>query len=113
MDISSPAGTWYLLANSSRLELSFQYTNNAWSGTVKNEGGAPEPLDQITWDATGRWLEFRRDGPGFFQWYRISLTYGVMAGRFSHAAVAPKPARTVYANHVTGSIPPSFPGPGT
>lgn len=102
MDISTPAGIWYLLANASRLELSLQFANNAWSGTVKNEGGAPEPLDQITWDAAGRWLEFRRNGPGFFQWYRISLTYGVMAGRFSHATAAPRPVLIGYTNHVTG-----------
>lgn len=105
MDTSTPAGTWYLLANASRLELSIQVQNNIYSGSIKNEGGAPEPLDQIAWDPAGRWLEFRRNGPGFFQWYRISLTYGVMAGRFSHSAAAPKPALTAYTNHVTGWSP--------
>ena len=82
MDTSTPAGTWYLLANASRLELSIQFQNNTYSGTIRNEGGAAEPLDQIVWDPVGRWLEFRRHGAAFFQWYRICITYGVMAGRF-------------------------------
>jgi dienelactone hydrolase len=105
MDASTPVGTWYLSANGFRLELSIQAVVNGYAGTIKNEGGVPEPLDSITWDPAGRWLEFRRNGPGFFQWYRMCLTYGVMAGRFSHAAVAPKPALTAYANHVTGWSP--------
>jgi hypothetical protein len=105
MDPSTPSGTWYLRANASRLELTILLANNVLSGTVKNEGGAPEALDQITWNAASRWLEFRRNGPGFFQWYRICLTYGVMAGRFSHAAIPGKPALTGYAFHVTGWSP--------
>jgi hypothetical protein len=105
VDASTPEGTWYLLANGFRLELSLQLLNNVWSGTIKNEGGPVEALDQITWDATGRWLEFRRNGPGFFQWYRMSLTYGVVAGRFSHVAAAPKPGLTSYTGHVTGWSP--------
>ena len=44
MDTSTPAGTWYLLANASRLELSIQFQNNTYSGTIRNEGGAAEPL---------------------------------------------------------------------
>ena len=105
MDNSTPAGTWYLLGNGFRLELSLQHQNNAWSGAIKNEGGAAENVDQISWDAVGRWLEFRRNGPNFFQWYRLCLTYGVVNGRFSHANTAPKPALTSYAFHVTGWSP--------
>src|SRR5258708_16821381 len=102
MDASTPVGTWYLSANGFRLELSIRPGGNGLADTIKNEGAAPERLDSITWDPAARWLEFPRNGPGFFQWYRICLTYGVMAGRFSHAAVAPKPALTAYANHVAG-----------
>jgi len=105
MDTSTPVGTWFLLANASRLELSLHAMGGGFAGTVKNEGGAPEPVDDVTWDAATRWLEFRRNGPGFFQWYRICLTYGVMAGRFSHSGAAAKPAYTSYASHVTGWSP--------
>jgi dienelactone hydrolase len=105
MDTSTPVGTWYLVANKFRLELSIQAAIGGYSGTIKNEGGAPEPLDNITWDAAGRWLEFRRNGPGFFQWYRICLTYGVMAGRFSHSGAAAKPPLTAFTSHVTGWSP--------
>src|SRR5258708_21783529 len=102
MDASTPVGTWYLSANGFRLELSIQAMGNGFAGTIKNEGGAPEPLDSITWDPAGRWLEFRRNGPGFFQWYRICQTYGVMAGRVLHAPVAPQPAPTPPAKHASG-----------
>ena len=105
MDTSTPAGTWYLLANASRLELSIQFQNNTYSGTIRNEGGAAEPLDQIVWDPVGRSLEFRRHGAAFFQWYRICITYGVMAGRFYQAAAPAKPALTAYSYHVTGWSP--------
>jgi hypothetical protein len=105
MERSSPAGIWYLLANASRLELSIQFHNNRYSGNIKNEGGAPEPLDQISWDPASRWLEFCRLDPGFFQWYRICMTYGIMAGRLSHASVADKPVLTAYVYHVTGWSP--------
>ena len=105
MDASTPAGTWYLMANGFRLELLIQAAMGGFSGSIKNEGAGPEPLDNITWNAADRWLEFRRNGPGFFQWYRISITYGVMAGRFSHGAVAGKPALTSFAGHVTGWSP--------
>ena len=105
MDTSTPAGTWFLFANGYRLELTLHFQNNSFSGNIKNEGGAAETVDQVSWDSAGRWLEFRRNGAGFFQWYRISLTYGVMAGRFSHGAAAARPARTAYAYHVTGWSP--------
>ncbi len=105
MDASTPIGTWYLLANGFRLELLIQPAMGGFSGTIKNEGAGPEPLDNITWNAADRWVEFRRNGPGFFQWYRICITYGVMAGRFSHSVAAPKPALTAFAGHVTGWSP--------
>jgi len=105
MDASTPAGTWFLAANAFRLEMSIHAAGPGFVGTIKNEGGAAEPLDNITWDPASRWLEFRRNGPGFFQWYRICLTYGVMAGRFSHALAAAKPALTSYTSHVTGWSP--------
>lgn len=107
--MSTPVGTWYLLANASRLELSIQVKKKFFKqflvGTIKNEGGPPEPIDHISWDPAGRWLEFRRDGAGFYQWYRLSLTYGVVAGRFSHSAAPAKPAFTAYTYHVTGWSP--------
>lgn len=105
MDTSTPVGTWYLNANAYRLELRINFANNAYSGTIANEGAGAEPVDQISWDAAGRWLEFRRNGPGFFQWYRMCLTYGVLAGRFSHATIPQKPELPAYTLHVTGWSP--------
>jgi dienelactone hydrolase len=105
MDVSTCVGTWFLVAHTSRLELSLQASPSGLVGTIHDEGGALEPVDSITWDPAGRWLEFRRRGAGFFQWYRTSLTYGVLAGRFSHSTSAPKPALTEFAFHVTGWSP--------
>src|SRR5262249_26975496 len=83
MDTSTPVGTWYLLANNLRLEMSIALTGTSFAGWIANEGGPHEPLSDFSWDPESRWLEFRRNGSGFFQWYRLSLTYGVVAGRFS------------------------------
>jgi dienelactone hydrolase len=87
-----------------RLEMKIQKAGAGYSGTVRNEGGIWEGLDNITWDSTNRWLEFRRVGAfaTYYQWYRVCLTYGVLAGRFSHSSVAPKPQLTQYLYHVTG-----------
>jgi hypothetical protein len=88
VDSTTPAGTWYLRANGFRLELNLTFANGAWSGTIKNEGGANEPVSNITWDPSSRFLDLRRDGPGFFPWYRASVTFGVMNGRFSHSSAS-------------------------
>ena len=121
VDSTTPAGTWYLNANGSRIEVSIQAGSGgasgsggmgntggggaALTGTIKDEGGSATPLSNITWDSTGRWLEFRRTGSGFFQWYRLSLVQGVVVGRFSHGASDSKPLLTSYAFHATGWSP--------
>ncbi len=104
-DGSTPVGTWYLRANASRLELAITSTGSGYAGTIRNEGGPAEPISNVTWDPAGRWLEFRRNGAGFYQWYRASLTFGVLAGRFSHGASPAKPGLTAYASHATGWSP--------
>src|SRR5262249_55766361 len=105
MDHSGPAGTWYLVANTFRLELRIDSAYKSYPATISNEGAAEEPVDAVTWDPTTRWLEFRRNGAGFFQWYRVCIAYGVMAGRFSHATVPTKPALSAYSWHVKGWSP--------
>ncbi len=105
MDTSTPAGTWYLLANTFRLEMSIVPSGASFTGWIANEGGPHEPLSDFSWDPGSRWLEFRRNGPGFFQWYRLSLTYGVVAGRFSHLPSSARPANTAFALHATGWSP--------
>jgi hypothetical protein len=105
MDNSTPIGTWYLLANTSRLELTIRASGAGFAATIANEGGPQEAVSNFAWNAQDRWLEFRRDGPGFFQWYRICIAYGVMAGRFSHSTFANKPGLVAYAWHVTGWSP--------
>jgi hypothetical protein len=45
MDTSTAIGTWYLLANVSRLELKIAALNNGFTATIANEGGPPEPVD--------------------------------------------------------------------
>ena len=105
VDSSSPVGTWSLRANGARLELTISQSAGIFSGTIKDEGGSPQTVSNISWDANTRWLEFRRDGSGFFQWYRMSLASGVVAGRFSHATAASKPALTSFSWHVTGWSP--------
>lgn len=78
---------------------------NGFHGTIADEGRPSETLSDFSWDAASRWLEFRRNGPGFFQWYRLNVTFGVVAGRFSHSGAGAKPALTTYGFHVTGWSP--------
>lgn len=104
-DASGPLGTWYLNGNNSRVTLTI---NGAVAGpftaVVINENGGSEPVDSITWAAPSRQLEFRRNGSGFWQWYRGRIVQGVLVGRFSHnQQSATKPVQlTSYLYHVTG-----------
>jgi hypothetical protein len=104
-DGSGPVGKWYLVANGARLELNISASGGVFSGTIGDEGTTPQSISNVTWNATNRWLEFRRDGSGFFQWYRLSLTEGVVSGRFSHGASSAKPILTAFVLHVTGWSP--------
>jgi hypothetical protein len=40
MEASTPIGTWYLLANVSRLELTITPLDLGFAATIANEGGA-------------------------------------------------------------------------
>ncbi|MBS2030640.1 MAG: hypothetical protein JST54_22240 [Deltaproteobacteria bacterium] len=105
METSTPVGTWYLVAQGERLELTIHPVASGFTGSIRPEGGAPEPVDAIQWDAGGCWLEFRRTGPAFVQWFRACVTEGVMAGRFSYATTSARPALTDFTEHVTGWSP--------
>ena len=105
MDTSTPVGTWYLLANRTRLEMSIAPNGASFTGWMSDENGHPDMLSNFTWDPVSRWLEFRRNAPGIFQWYRLSLTFGVVAGRFSHLPTPRRPAKIAYTSHATGWSP--------
>src|SRR5207244_380629 len=66
--------------------------------------GTTEQLDSITGSGEGDLLEFRHTGNGYWEWYRLSVVEGVLAGRFaSSAKLATRPSvLTVYDGHVTG-----------
>src|SRR2546426_1065773 len=75
-DLSSPSGQWYVTADGHRLEVTFDPVGTGYHGVLVNENGGTEPVDDISWNAPNRFLEFRRVGNGFWQWYR-----GAIAGR--------------------------------
>jgi dienelactone hydrolase len=102
---ASPTGIWHLNANGHRLTLEIAGSGSGLTGTIRPEGGAHDDLAHITWDASGRWLEFRRSGAGFHQWYRLSIADGVAAGRFSHGFAEEQPPLTAYTSHATGWSP--------
>jgi hypothetical protein len=104
-DTSTPVGTWYLNANGFRLEVAIQAAGAGFTGTLTEEGGGSSALSNIGWDPVNRWLEFRRSGAGFFQWYRLSLVQGTVAGRFSHSSSSAKPALNAFSFHATGWSP--------
>jgi len=105
-------GTWYLNANylgdTNNFFLTATITGGSapgvYQGTLINEHGTVEILDNITWDDSGGQLEFRRNGQGFWQWYRGTVVEGVLIGRFSHDTNSPqKPAQLAsFSYHVTG-----------
>ncbi len=103
-DASNAVGTWCLNGNSHRLTLTISGPPaGPFTGSLTNENGGSETMDNITWDPAARRLEFRRIGSGFWQWYRGSIVEGILAGRFSHSSQSSaKPALTSYAYHVTG-----------
>ncbi|MFN7997151.1 MAG: hypothetical protein U0Q18_26285 [Bryobacteraceae bacterium] len=103
-DSSSPLGQWYLNANSFAISANISSPSpGVYTGTLTNENGGSELLDQINWDAPSRLLIFRRNGQGFWQWYRARIVEGVIAGRFSHSTTsAQKPSQlTSFQYHVT------------
>jgi acetyl esterase/lipase len=104
-DSSGPVGTWYLRSNQSPVTatISAGKTPGSYHGTLIDENGVTQKLDQIHWDAKNRRLEFRRTGNGWWQWYRGTIVEGIFVGRFAQAKNAGKPAQlTAYASHATG-----------
>jgi dienelactone hydrolase len=103
-DTSGPAGTWYLNANSFHTTLTiFSPAVGSLTGSLVNERGITEAVDNISWDLGSRRLEFRRNGDGFWQWYRGTIVEGVLVGRFSHnQQSSAKPTLVNYTFHVTG-----------
>jgi dienelactone hydrolase len=101
----SPLGTWYLNAQGSRLTLRVEKAGaGAYKGTLAREGQPPRPIDNVSFDARARRLEFRWARKALWEWYRGHLVEGVLVGRFSRSdALADRPAKlTAYAWHVTG-----------
>ena len=71
-------GTWYLTAGSARLEMriDFDASGSRFTGQVLTEGDAvatSDVVDQIVWDQGSGALQFRRNGPGFWEWYRARV----------------------------------------
>ncbi len=85
-DNSTPAGTWYMNAQTDRSIFQFERVNGAWRGASLSEAGkTTERLDNITWNQAARTLEFCRIGAGYWQWYRGTLVEGVFVARFTHS----------------------------
>jgi dienelactone hydrolase len=101
---SSPIGQWYLNANGFALSVNISSPlPGVYSGTIINESGGTETVDNITWDASTRLLKLRRVGTGFWQWYAGTIVEGIWVGRFAHSDTSPlEPADPVsFAWHVT------------
>lgn len=105
-DTSGPAGTWQLASNGYPLTATLVAgsQSGAYQGALINENGGSEQLDNIAWDATARRLEFRRNGNGFWQWYRGVVVEGIFVGRFSHSSQSSaRPQQlSAFAWHATG-----------
>ena len=61
-DTSGPTGQWYLNANTFPISVNIVSPSpGTYTGTLVNESGVTETLDNITWH-TNHLLEFRRIG---------------------------------------------------
>jgi dienelactone hydrolase len=104
-DTSTPAGRWYINTGSERLTWRFENQNGVYQGVRLNDQGAvSERFDNISWNPATRTLEFRRNGAGFWQWYRGKIVEGVLVARYVHSGVsATKPTDPfAYKWHATG-----------
>ena len=105
-------GTWHVNANGTRLTVilaeSSSGTVPTLRGIVITETGSTEPLDQLAID--GEFLEFRRTGGDFYQWFRLRINNGVATGRFSHRATGARPPLQDFVFHATGWRASSFDG---
>ena len=111
LDTSNALGTWYVNANYQGnnnflllVSITGSSTRGIYQGTLVNENGVLEILDNISFEVPTRLLQFRRNGQGFWQWYRSTIVEGVLVGRFSHSTnSSQKPSQlTAFAYHVTG-----------
>ena len=105
-DASGPAGTWYIDANDTRATIVIVSSadGRAFAGTLTDASGDTGSLDNVSWDASTRHIEFRaRLGATTF-WGRGTIAEGVLVGRYSQSdQSAEKPAHLEnYKFHVTG-----------
>src|SRR5262249_2656575 len=100
-------GIWYLNASGDRLTLSLWWNaelRDLQGSMTEGDQGVVDAVDSITWDANRRLLQFRCSQPSVSLWYRVTVSEGVLAGRFakvSASAVAPA-SLWLYDQHVTG-----------
>lgn len=104
-DTSTPAGRWYINTGNERLIWRFENQNGVYQAVRLDEQGALiERFDNLSWNAATRTLEFRRNGAGFWQWYRGKIVEGVLVARYAHSGLnAAKPADPfAFKWHATG-----------
>ena len=106
-DTSGPAGTWYLDANDARFTLMIATGADAHSftGTLTDSTGATTPVDNISWDAASRRIEFRvNGGSGSSYWCRATIAEGVLVGRYAETDQSSDKSAHLedYKFHVTG-----------
>jgi dienelactone hydrolase len=88
-DASNPAGRWYVITGGLRMTFWFELRGSAYVGArLDDQGNAVEQLDNITWNAATRTLEFRRTAGNTWFWYRGQIIEGVLTARFASSATS-------------------------
>ena len=78
------AGTWQISANAFPGVLTLSWDGTEWQGTLAFAAlGAPEPLQDISYDPVTGIVQFTRAIPGAVQIYRGTLTDGQINGMFN------------------------------
>lgn len=119
---STPLGTWYLKtwyhdSSDPRRLLDITLTirrgsgtGSTYDGSLVNEEGISERIDQIRWNENDRRFIFRShkaisgSGSAIWRWFNGKIVEGIVVGRFSQSDRPDEPmfGSSAYANHFNG-----------
>lgn len=99
--VVDPAGKWQGNANNHRFDLEIARAGSGYQLDLRFGGAGRENIDSVSFDPATRVLELRRVSPGWWQWYRLTVSANSLEGRFSNLQQAQKPNLSEFKYGVT------------
>jgi hypothetical protein len=102
--LPGPEGTWIFNAAGRQLGIKVSPSGNGYAATLVFGARADEvrDFDQVTWDAAKRKLKLRRQGPGWYEWFKGTVSGSTIKGTLSHETTADLPAKDKFKLTFTG-----------